>query len=115
MKLTVQCIGNGDTALVTLQFHHAPDGQPYVRLTELIRGSDELLLRSVNPEVLAVRDHPELHDLIQDQTWHMEAVEALVLGYLNRQSEVRIRLHQTWEAALRRQWVKDWSAPVGKE
>lgn len=102
MNLLMRCDGNGEVALVHLQYDCAGDR---FHIAELVPGSDELVHRRVNHEVFCVGDYPELDGVIHlsataGWAWDMEAVNDLVVGYLNRQSKARVRLHPAWEAEL---------------
>jgi hypothetical protein len=97
-NLVVRCEGNGEVVIIEIR----PDAwRNEFRLAEIVPTSDALVQRRVNHEALAIADYPELEDLFgENWDWDMEAVEALVLGYLNRQSEARVKLHQAWVTEL---------------
>lgn len=100
-RLVVRCVGNGEVAVVELRYDALKD---QLVLAEIVPTTDPLVQCRVNHEVLAMAEYPELAELfampVNGKCWNMEAVEALVLGYLNRQSEVRVRLRADWAAEL---------------
>lgn len=100
-RLVVRCVGNGEVAVVELRYDALQD---QLTLAEIVPTSDPIVKRRVNHEVLHLAEYPELEGLfampVNAKCWHMEAVEDLVLGYLNRQSETRVRLREDWAAEL---------------
>lgn len=100
-RLVVRCVGNGEVAVVELRYDALKD---QLVLAEIVPTSDPIVKRRVNHEVLAMAEYPELEGLfaipVNRQRWNMEAVEELTLGYLNRQSETRVRLREDWATEL---------------
>lgn len=100
-RLVVRCVGNGEVAVVELRYDALKD---QLVLAEIVPTSDPIVKRRVNHEVLHLAEYPEPAALfampVNGECWDMEAVEELVLGYLNRQSEVRVRLREDWAIEL---------------
>lgn len=100
-RLVVRSVGNGEVAVVELRYDALQD---QLRLAEIVPTADPVVQRRVNHEVLNLEEYPELTELfampVNGQCWDMEAVEELVWGYLNRQSEVRVRLREAWAIEL---------------
>ncbi|MCQ3931242.1 MAG: hypothetical protein DPW16_12355 [Chloroflexi bacterium] len=100
-RLVVRCVGNGEVAVVELRYDALQD---QLTLAEIVPTADPIVKRRVNHEVLHLEAYPELAELfampVNGKCWDMEAVEDLVLGYLNHQSETRVRLHEEWAIEL---------------
>ncbi len=97
--LVVRCEGGQDIAVVACEFDFSRD---MVRIAELVRPEDGGLTQRVNKVVFEISEYPELdalYDLFKWE-WDMDAVEDLVIGYLNRQSDARVRLREEWAAEL---------------
>lgn len=100
-SLVVNCVGNGEIAVVDIRHDDATDD---LYLAELVPTSDGLTHRRVNRETLDMWQDRELNEVFHDNghiwSWNMEAVENLVIGYLNRQSNARVKLREEWMAEL---------------
>ncbi|MBZ0315425.1 MAG: hypothetical protein K8L91_03330 [Anaerolineae bacterium] len=101
--LVVRCVGQNNVAVVHVGYRALPDE---IHLAEIIPTADPLVQRRVNHEVLSVYENSELGDVVVVQpstyamAWDMEAVENLVVAYLNRRSEARVRLNAGWKTEL---------------
>lgn len=97
-SLVVRCVGNGEVATVQIRYDFRSDR---FHIAEIVPTADPMVQRRVNHETF--KHYAELYDVFEWPSlnqWNMEAVEALVVGYLNRQSEARVRLHGAWVIEL---------------
>lgn len=97
-NLIVRLEGNNDVAIIEIR----PDTwRNEVKLAEIVPTDDPMVHRRINHEALVITDYPELHDLLDDDlNWNWEAVENLAIGYLNRQSNARVKLCEEWATEL---------------
>ncbi|MBZ0319534.1 MAG: hypothetical protein K8L91_24200 [Anaerolineae bacterium] len=101
--LIVRCVGKNNVAVVHVGYRVLPDE---IHLAEIVPTDDPLVQRRVNHEVFNLNEYPELEHVLCDVPnafhldWNMSEVEELVLGYLNRQSEARVRLNAGWKTEL---------------
>lgn len=97
-SLVVRCVGNGEVATVQIRYDARSDR---FHIAEIVPTADPLVQRRVNHEVF--NHYPELYETLEWPSlnqWNMEAVEAMALGYLNRQSDGLVRPNTDWVAEL---------------
>ncbi len=70
-------------------------------IAEIVPTADPMIQRRVNHETF--NHYAELYEVLEWPSfnqWNMEAVENLVIGYLNRQSNARVKLREEWATEL---------------
>lgn len=97
-SLVVRCVGNGEVATVQIRYDLRSDR---FHIAEIVPTADPMVQCRVNHETF--NHYPELYEALERPSlnkWNMEAVEALVVAYLNRRSEARVHLREDWAIEL---------------
>lgn len=89
-RITLGFKGIADSGIVEIGYDFLSQR---VFLAEVVDTDDLPIQMRVNHEVLEIAEYPELKELINNNfSWNIQAAEALAIGYLNRQSEARVKL-----------------------